>query len=448
MPNVQLDPSLSLVRLWWLIAYPLLSVPFLRFHGAAYAAIIVISLPLIWNTRFKLAVAVLLFLHLYQLLVTMWWTGNLTDVRDLNSPLMIQTSVALLTMGLYAHYGLSQWLMLPFAVSLVAFLSVLAEVLGIDVQSVLPSKYHEFDSYTPGVITYQGVAVRLRGVYAEASALGGVCGGFASITLLAFVMCTLPRWVFVISICMLLMCLSLLAITLTKAGLFMLGTGLLVGLVAMLLTNRKLYAARALILSLVLSAIVLTVVSTASSNLQEYLLKELDSVAALVGGGPEQSVAGRGMFGRSEGIEIGVAALMLYPFGSYQANVVNVATQGSIPLSDELTYYFTHGVYGLKSYWSNLAVTAGWLGIAGLLAFVVCLPRIFSTLGDHRIDNDSVLRPVAMVMALAFGGFVEDRYFVFAYAVMLVGLASFYSALSSRAPSDGRIADTAYSTAD
>jgi hypothetical protein len=415
----------SAIQLWWFLVFPLLCLPFVRIHGAFYGAALVFSLTLLLRTDFRPAAFCLVGLHLYQLIITLLWTGSFAAVRDLNSPLMIQTSIALMAMGLLATFGLRQAMFLSLAVSLVAVAGLLSESLGIDLQGFLPSKYHETQSFTPGAIVYTASDVRLRGVYAEASAVGAVCGGLAIITLLALLACKLPLRFIMASLAIVIASVVVLVMTLTKAGFAMLIVGAVVGIAAMIIDRQTVMLWKTVLCLGIFVALFGLTASFLPQRLQDYLLSEWDSVQTLVAGGEATSVTGKGAFGRSEGYEISAAALLMYPLGSAQQNVVQVATDADIPLSEELSYYFSHGIYGLKNYVSNLAITAG---LPGLILFVWYLKTLCATFrkttGNSKRSNPAeVLIPVSVALSLVFAGVIEERYFVLAYAVMVIGLA-------------------------
>lgn len=418
--------TIGVTQLWWVLAYPVLCLPFIRVHGSVYAALLLVSLLLLLNTKFKAAALCIVGLHLYQVLVTFLWTTSVADVRELNSPLMIQTSAALLVIGLFNFCGLSQALVLSLAIAVIAGLGILSESFGIDVQAMLPSKYHDADSFMPGAIVYVASDLRLRGVYAEASALGAVCGGLASMSLLGLLTRRLPhvaRW---ISAFTLITTAIVLLVTLTKAGFVMLLVGVFVGVGLMVLNRQTALLARTVTCLGTLAFVSAIAASFASERMRDYLLSEWESLLTLIAGGQASAVAGKGAFGRWEGYEIGIAALLQYPLGSFPGNVVSIATEADIPLSEELTYYFSHGVYGLKNYLANLSVTAGVVGIIVFLLFLKLLCRGFVATWSEQEAGCSVLVGVACVSSVVFAGIVEDRYFVPAYAALLLGLAFFY----------------------
>ena len=161
-------------------------------------------------------------------------------------------------------------------------------------------------------------------------------------------------------------------------------------------------------------------------SLKTYFLTEFDSLWVLVAGGGVSSVSGKGLFGRTEGYIISLAALFQYPLGTFQGNVMRVVEQADIDISTELTYFFSIGVYGLKNYLSNLAVTGGFPGLIAYFFFLGFLLKGFTKPCLKQGLKPCILLKVALVLSIVFSGIIEERYFVPAYAVLLLGLASYF----------------------
>jgi hypothetical protein len=342
---------------------------------------------------------------------------------------MFQTSAALLVMGLVYYYGINQALILSVLISVTALVGILAEINGLDIQSLLPSKYHDADSFTPGVVLYAGQDIRYRGFYAEASALGAVCGGLiVSCSLPFFIKSRMvPFAIFLGSFLTVFSSLCALGLSLTKAGILMLFSSLFIACCGIFFFNREGIRTRFwgfLLICIFIFSILYSFLPQAS---KDYFLSEWETIQAFFSGGSERDALGKGFFGRSDGFIIALVSLLQYPLGTAPSNVVSVVNNSNIVIGKELTYFFGNEVYGLKSFLSNLVVRSGIVGIVSHFLFLVFLYKAYLNTSLNIFNNSFLLNTVALASSIVFSLIVEERYFVFAYSVLLLGLSSYFS---------------------
>lgn len=409
-----------------LACYIQLSIPFIILPGVAYAILYLVFAARLVGTKLTAPALVLLGIHAYLLTVTLVASGQISEVREVNSGLMMQIAMGLGALVVLEIGGLKEILRLATVICAVALAGVFSELLGLDVQSVLPSKYHEAPPvlYQEGPVFYASTETRWRGVYAEASVLGAVTAGFVVVMLVscAFIGGRRPLTVRFCVALSALCAMLIIGIALTKAGILIFAIGFIIALAAAMV-SRDVNALRGLcaigapaVVGLFVALLFLP------DSMREYLYSEFASAEMLLGGGNEKDVAGKGVFSRSAGWQIAFASLLERPLGTSMNHVVDIATNNDVYLGDELTFCFTHGIYGLKSALANLLVTGGFIGLMLLFCFLFVLHRLIVT----RYPIVSTALPklflVSTCVCICFLCVVENRYLVWAFMIIATTL--------------------------
>lgn len=399
----------------------LLSVPYVILPGAFYALLILLYFPLCWFTVGRLPAFLLMALHGYQISVCYLDGRDLWEFMDLNSQLMAQTAMALLVLSLLVLRR--RWLLVIAA--FIVWVGVGAAALewrGFDLISHLPSRAAVSLTTIGGSVTYGAVDVRLRGVYAESSALGAVLGGLAFMLFAG----AIAEWrrnarvIAVVSVVSGAVGLVGLAFVLTKAGIAVVFAGFAAFLVALPFALGRIgviLAGAVSVSTLIVGSLVYSALPVES---KEYVLSEIESVQSLFAGGDVSAVKGKGVYGRTEGFSIAWSSLINKPLGGAPSGIMDVVQNRQIMITEEMMFYFNNGIFGLKSALANIAARGGAIGLLllGLLLFYVFdLPATMRQRGVPLLQASTFIS-----MALAFYIVIEDRYFYFAFTFLLAGI--------------------------
>ncbi len=399
----------------------LLSVPYVILPGAFYALLILLYFPLCWFTFGRLLACLLMALHVYQISVCYLDGRDLWEFMDLNSQLMAQNAMALLVLSLVVLRR--RWLLLIAAfIVWVGVGAAAIEWRGFDLISHLPSRAAVSLTTIGGSVTYGAVDVRLRGVYAESSALGAVLGGLAFMLFAG----AIAEWkknarvLAVISIVSGGVGLLGLIFVLTKAGIAVVFAGFVAFLLALpfaLGRTGVILAGAVMFSTLIVGSLTYSALPVES---KEYVLSEIESVQSLFAGGDVSAVKGKGVYGRTEGFSIAASSLINKPLGGAPSGIMDVVQNRQVMITEEMMFYFNNGVFGLKSALANIAARGGVVGLLllGLLVFYAFdLPATMRQRGVLLLQASMFI-----AMTLAFYIVIEDRYFYFAFTFLLAGV--------------------------
>jgi hypothetical protein len=401
-------------------AIPLLSVPYVILPGAVYAALIIIFASFCWFTISRKIAVLVLALHAYQVTVCLIDSNEAWELRDLNSQLMVQSAMGFVILAIADIKR--QWILTIAALVVwVGVLSAALEWRGVDLISHLPSRAADSLTAFVGPVTY-GADVRLRGVYPESSALGAVLGGFAFLLVAG----AASEWksgrkliagLFAASA---LVGLSGLAFLLTKAGLAIVFGGVAAFLLALPFALGRLgvlISAAVILSTAAVSGIVFFALPIES---KEYIYSEIESVQSMLAGGDVRAVKGRGVYGRTEGFAIAGKSLIVKPFGGAPSEIMAIVESKQITITEEMMFYFNNGIYGLKSTVANVAVRAG---IVGLILLATLIATAFQVRETIRRGKWLLLQGATFIaVSIAFLVVIEDRYFYFAFILLLASV--------------------------
>jgi hypothetical protein len=413
-----------------IITFGIFCLPFVALYGGIYAALIGISIYFLWMSVYKNAMIFVLGLHIYQVVTSFITTNDINCAMSENSELMVQSAAALILLVLCRTFGLKILIYLATAVAITAVISVICETHGLDLQAILPSKYHDATTYVDSGYTYAGQDSRIRGVYGESSALGAVLGGISSMffTLLFCKWKYIPWHERVIMLSVALVSLICLTIVLTKAGFIILFIWFVVFSFKMATSKGLKNIATTLVLLLLFSSLTFFIFQLLPDSFKDYLNAEVDSFLQLSSGGSEKTSAGKGAFGRTGGYEIAIKSLILHPLGADISKVEDVVTFFKIPLSEELEYLFNIGVFGLKNALCNIIACSGFVGILFMILFIRSL--IKSSKGfsySINITADIVCVQMGILLSILFMLIVEAKYFYLGFTEIMILSAQTYT---------------------
>jgi len=413
-----------------LLTAALFSLPYVVVYGGFYFAAILICIAVLWKSSYRIPMIFLICIYTYDILVSLLSTHNLERLILLNSGLMIQIAGGLVALTFVAINGVKSLMYLCSIVVVVAILSIILQLRGIDPQLYLPSKYSQSDLYALGDIMYGNSDIRLRGVYPEASSLGAVLSSIFSL----FATLLINKWSYIQSFdkrLMIFICaiiLPCLGIVLTKAGIVILATWLLLSLVLFVFQAGLKKIHYVIGTFLILTVIFVSSYVVLPEQLKDYISSEIDSIGEVFTGGSVHNVTGTGAFARSEGYEIALKSMFIRPFGGDSSEVEKVIDILHITVSDELNSCFSMGVYGLKNAFSNLMVTMGFPGLILLYFFIKSLYIISANkcnISHKRYELNCTI--TSLVISFVFINIVEERYFYYGFIVILIIGSRLYS---------------------
>jgi hypothetical protein len=224
------------------------------------------------------------------------------------------------------------------------------------------------DAYFEQVTMDKFGAARIRGFFPESGVLGAVSLGIATSSALgAWVLMSRRRDAGAVMTLLVSLVIGviMLALTLTKSGLFMVGGGM-AGFLYFLAVGRN-HACRTIALvGALLMAMVVAGLICAPGDLGVYFRTELGNALTLQ---EQTGQAGAGLATRVECWKLALYSAAYYPggVGGWGVDTVLNRTTAIVPTT-EMRYFFDQDMFGLKSALANLIAQTGFVGLS-LLGF-------------------------------------------------------------------------------
>jgi hypothetical protein len=253
---------------------------------------------------------------------------------------------------------------LAFGILFVCLIGAVGDSLGYDMTAMLPFTMPD-DAYFDQVTQYKFGAARVRGFFPESGVLGAVSLGIA--TCLA-----LGAWVQIsqrrnsggvgVLLASILIGGTMLGLTLTKSGLFMVAAGL-AGFLVLLAIGRNRACRMTSVLGAVVAIVLLAALLAAPGDLGGYFRAEVGSALNLQA--QTGDAGGSGLATRVECWKLALYSVEYYPLGVGGwglDNVLNRTTE--VVPTPEMRFFFDRDMFGLKSGLANLFAQTGIIGIS------------------------------------------------------------------------------------
>jgi hypothetical protein len=305
----------------------------------------------------------------YDLAVSVVFPGGPTIGLVFQNPLFLVDCMLLARLALGGQSVRRQHTLMLGVLAFSLF-GVVGDVTGHDMLALLPFPMPDdgmFDTVTGGDVA------RVRGFFAESGVLGAVSVGFATMLGIgAMVLIYLRariRFSWFALAGAVLMGGAIFCLTITKSGLAMLAAGL-VGFIAVLMFSRnprcRAFAAAALAALVIGGAAFLVVGPPALAG---YFRSEIIAAIHPDEMGAAMASSHSGMVTRYKCWQLAAVTLERHPFGvgRYGLGTV-VEEEGEALLNNELRFFFSRDVFGLKNAFANLIASTGIVGL-GLLFF-------------------------------------------------------------------------------
>ncbi len=257
---------------------------------------------------------------------------------------------------------------IAFGILFICLIGAIGDCLGYDMTSLLPFTMPD-DPYFDQVTNYSFGASRVRGFFPESGVLGAVSLGIAtSIALGAWVLISQRRHRGATATLLAALAIGgiMLALTLTKSGLFMIMGGMVVFFIVLAVSRNRACRTTAVVGS-ISAVLVLAALLSAPGDLGSYFRAEVGTALNLQA--QTGQTGGSGLATRIECWKLAVYAVGYYPLGVGGWGVDNVLnrTTAVVP-TPEMRLFFDQDMYGLKSALANLVAQTGVVGIS-LLGF-------------------------------------------------------------------------------
>jgi hypothetical protein len=413
----------------------LYSIPFARAPAYIYAALGLALAPFLLGKRTAAVAVSIVGLYGYQILVTAIATRRMAGVMPILAHAIVQAVMALLVLVVVDRCSSKVITRILGVIVGIALVSVLLDSLGVDLHRLIPSTVKNAETYFEDGMNYASGDARLRGVYAEPGALGAVIGGIAGVCYLGLVfgnrgfpaMQKLMAWIIGLG------CVLCLAVVLTKAGMIVI-IGAVVGAAACVVFFPNISSIMRLgvtILVVVVGGLI--AIPFVPPAMKDYLLDEGKSFTGLAAGEDISKVSGKGLFGRSEGYEIGFKSLFTYPLGTSESGAEKVVEKWRISITNELDQLFSHEIYGLKSTIANIALRGGFVGLGFLFYFFYStLSFVKKRAGGEAPYTRSPIMWGAVFSLIAFLMITEGLYYVFGFCILILAAAAHYDTFRAR----------------
>jgi hypothetical protein len=257
--------------------------------------------------------------------------------------------------------------MLAFGILLVCLVGAIGDTLGYDMISALPLSMPDDANFQQVTMDKFGAA-RVRGFFPESGVLGAVSLGIATcLALGAWVQVSQRRHLGALAVLLaaILVGGTMLGLTLTKSGLFMMAAGMSGFLVVLALGRNRACRLTAVVGS-VLTVAVLAALLATPGDLGAYFRTELGNGMTLQ---DQTGQSGGGLATRVECWKLALVSVQYYPcgVGGWGLDSVLNRTTAVVP-TEEMRYFFDNEMFGLKSALANLVAETGCVGIS-LLGF-------------------------------------------------------------------------------
>ena len=273
--------------------------------------------------------------------------------------------------------------LLAFGILLVCLVGAVGDTLGYDMMSLLPFTMPD-ETYFEQVTMDKFGAARIRGFFPESGVLGAVSLGVAtSVALGSWVLIAQRRnpGAAVALVASILIGGIMLAVTLTKSGLFMVAAGL-VGFLILLAVSRNLACRTTAVVGSIAAAVVLAALLAAPGDLGAYFREELGNALTLQ---DQTAQSGGGLATRVECWKLALYSAAYYPGGVGGWGVDNVLNRTTeVVPTPEMNFFFDRDMFGLKSALANLVAQTGLVGLT-LLGY--WLWRSFLTPAFHHLKS-------------------------------------------------------------
>jgi len=289
----------------------------------------------------------------------------------LQQPLYLLDCVLLSALVLGGQSLRRQYVLL-LGILAVSMIGTIGDVLGHDMTALLPFQMPE-DAYFDQVTLIAGNISRVRGFFPESGVLGAVSLGFGTMLGVGAVVLIGLRAHVRLAWLALLGAVSMggaiFCLTITKSGLGMVGAGF-AGYLAVLMVARnprcRAFAVVALA-GLVIAGGAFLVAGP--SSLTTYFRGEITAIIHPYDMGASLASGHGGMITRYKCWLLAFTSLRYYPLGVGPYGLGAVVQQvGEAGLTNEMQFFFTRDVFGLKNALANLVADCGVVGI-GLLFF-------------------------------------------------------------------------------
>jgi hypothetical protein len=257
---------------------------------------------------------------------------------------------------------------LAFGILFVSLIGAIGDSLGYDMTSLLPFTMPD-DAFFEQVTMDKFGATRVRGFFPESGVLGAVSLGIATcIALGALVTLSQRRRPAAVAtlLAAVIIGMTMLGLTLTKSGLFMIAAGL-AGFLFLLAIGRNRSCRMTAVFGSIVMAVILASLVFIPGDLGAYFRTEASTALNLQAQTGQSG--GSGMATRIECWKLALYSVEYYPLGVGGWGVDNVMnrTTAVVP-TPEMRFFFDRDMFGLKSALANLVAQTGLVGIS-LLGF-------------------------------------------------------------------------------
>jgi hypothetical protein len=289
------------------------------------------------------------------------WHPDLWTI--LERPLFTVLCVLMVSV-VFSQAGDWRYRVLAFGILFISLVGAIGDSLGYDMTSLLPFTMPD-DAYFEQVTMDKFGASRVRGFFPESGVLGAVSLGVATcIALGAWVTISHRRRPAAVATMLAasLIGVIMLALTLTKSGLFMIAAGL-AGFLTLLAIGRN-HACRTIaVIGSISLAVILAGLLFIPGNLGAYFRTEASTALNLQAQTGQSG--GSGMATRIECWKLALYSVEYYPLGVGGWGVDNVMnrTTAVVP-TPEMRFFFDRDMFGLKSALANMVAQTGLVGIS------------------------------------------------------------------------------------
>ncbi len=257
---------------------------------------------------------------------------------------------------------------LAFGILFVSLIGAIGDSLGYDMTSLLPFTMPD-DAFFEQVTMDKFGAARVRGFFPESGVLGAVSLGIATCIALGSLVTLSPRRrpaAVATLLAAVIIGMTMLGLTLTKSGLFMIAAGL-AGFLFLLAFGRNQNCRMTAVFGSIALAVVLASLIFIPGDLGAYFRTEASTALNLQAQTGQSG--GSGMATRIECWKLAFYSVEYYPLGVGGWGVDNVMnrTTAVVP-TPEMRFFFDRDMFGLKSALANLVAQTGLVGIS-LLGF-------------------------------------------------------------------------------
>jgi hypothetical protein len=293
------------------------------------------------------------------------WHPDLWTI--LERPLFTVLCVLMVSVA-FSQSGDWRYRVLAFGILLICLIGAIGDSLGYDMTSLLPFTMPD-DAYFEQVTMDKFGSSRVRGFFPESGVLGAVSLGIATcIALGAWVTISHRRRPAAVATLLAasLIGVTMLGLTLTKSGLFMVAAGA-AGFLTLLAIGRN-HACRAIaVIGSISMVAVLAGLLFVPGNLGAYFRTEVGTALNLQAQTGQSG--GSGTATRLECWKLALYSVEYYPLGvgGWGVDTVMNRTTAVVP-TPEMRFFFDRDMFGLKSTLANMVAQTGLVGIS-LLGF-------------------------------------------------------------------------------